>query len=61
MERVIDFVQKHAELSSEELLQGLEGEAMHYTNGALSDDLAILIMEVIKDAVWTSPSKKTEQ
>ena len=61
LERVIDFVQKHAELSSEELLQGLEGEAMHYTNGALSDDLAILIMEVIKDAVWTSPSKKTEQ
>ena len=52
----MDIIRLHAHLGAQELIDLLEKTVLEHSQGEVSDDLAILIMEVKEGSVW-SPSK----
>lgn len=55
-DKVMDIIRLHAHLGAQELIDFLEKTVLEHSQGEVSDDLAILIMEVKEGSVW-SPSK----
>lgn len=61
IERVRSVICSSPVKSSSELLKRLESAVMQYTRGALSDDFAVLLMEVKAGVVWLPKTERPER